>query len=109
MSWRWSMGLGTNSLSGRVSTAAEQCGLSAPAGLNHGRSASFGCRARREHHRFDSAQRKVSAINRNFPDRSGSGQVWLASPPTVVASAMAGRLVSFEELRALASGARQSP
>ena len=44
----------------------------------------------------------VSAINRNFPGRSGPGQVWLASPPTVVASAMAGRLMSFAELRALA-------
>ncbi len=44
----------------------------------------------------------VSAINRNFPGRSGPGKVWLASPPTVAASAMAGRLVSFEGLRALA-------
>ena len=43
----------------------------------------------------------VSAINRNFPGRSGPGQVWLASPPTVVASAMAGRLVSFEMLKSL--------
>lgn len=41
----------------------------------------------------------VSAINRNFPGRSGPGQVWLASPPTVMASALAGRLCSFEELR----------
>jgi 3-isopropylmalate/(R)-2-methylmalate dehydratase large subunit len=42
----------------------------------------------------------VSAINRNFPGRSGPGQVWLASPPTVAASAIAGRLISFEALRA---------
>ena len=42
----------------------------------------------------------VSAINRNFPGRSGPGKVWLASPPTVAASAIAGELVSFEELRA---------
>ena len=42
----------------------------------------------------------VSAINRNFPGRSGPGRVWLASPPTVAASAIAGELVSFEELRA---------
>jgi 3-isopropylmalate/(R)-2-methylmalate dehydratase large subunit len=42
----------------------------------------------------------VSAINRNFPVRSGPGQVWLASPPTVVASALAGYLCSFEQLRA---------
>jgi len=41
----------------------------------------------------------VSSINRNFPGRSGPGQVWLASPPTVAASAIAGRLVSFKELR----------
>lgn len=47
------------------------------------------------------AQVTVSAINRNFPGRSGPGQVWLASPPTVAASAMAGRLVSFEQLQAL--------
>jgi 3-isopropylmalate/(R)-2-methylmalate dehydratase large subunit len=40
----------------------------------------------------------VSAINRNFPGRSGPGQVWLASPATVAASAIAGRLVSFGEL-----------
>jgi 3-isopropylmalate/(R)-2-methylmalate dehydratase large subunit len=41
----------------------------------------------------------VSAINRNFPGRSGPGQVWLASPPTVAASAIAGRIVSFEGLQ----------
>ena len=41
----------------------------------------------------------VSAINRNFPGRSGPGEVWLASPATVAASAIAGRLVSFDELR----------
>ena len=40
----------------------------------------------------------VSAINRNFPGRSGPGQVWLASPATVAASAIAGTLTSFEEL-----------
>jgi 3-isopropylmalate/(R)-2-methylmalate dehydratase large subunit len=43
----------------------------------------------------------VSAINRNFPGRSGPGQVWLASPSTVAASAIAGRIVSFEQLQAL--------
>ena len=41
----------------------------------------------------------VSAINRNFPGRGGPGQVWLASPPTVAASAIAGELMSFEELQ----------
>jgi 3-isopropylmalate/(R)-2-methylmalate dehydratase large subunit len=44
----------------------------------------------------------VSATNRNFPGRSGPGQVWLASPSTVAASAIAGRIVSFEQLRAKA-------
>jgi len=47
----------------------------------------------------DAAQVTVSAINRNFPGRSGPGQVWLASPPTVMASALAGELLSFEELQ----------
>ncbi|SOZ20060.1 putative Hydro-Lyase; similar to 3-isopropylmalate dehydratase and Aconitase [Cupriavidus taiwanensis] len=48
----------------------------------------------------------VSSINRNFPGRSGPGQVWLASPPTVAASAICGELVSFEELqRRYANGA----
>ena len=42
----------------------------------------------------------VSAVNRNFPGRSGPGKVWLASPATVAASAIAGRLVSFDELLA---------
>ncbi|MBL8342091.1 MAG: 3-isopropylmalate dehydratase [Rubrivivax sp.] len=42
----------------------------------------------------------ISAINRNFPGRSGPGQVWLASPPTVAASAIAGEIVSFAELQA---------
>lgn len=45
-------------------------------------------------------QVSVSAINRNFPGRSGPGQVWLASPATVAASAIAGRLASWDELRA---------
>ena len=43
----------------------------------------------------------VSSINRNFPGRSGPGKVWLGSPSTVAASAIAGRIVSFEQLRAL--------
>jgi 3-isopropylmalate/(R)-2-methylmalate dehydratase large subunit len=47
----------------------------------------------------DAEQVTVSAINRNFPGRSGPGKVWLASPPTVAASAIAGDLVSFAELR----------
>ena len=51
----------------------------------------------------ESEQVTVSAINRNFPGRSGPGQVWLASPPTVAASAIAGTLMSFAELRARAA------
>jgi 3-isopropylmalate/(R)-2-methylmalate dehydratase large subunit len=47
----------------------------------------------------DASQVTVSAINRNFNGRSGPGQVWLASPPTVAASALAGELVSFAELQ----------
>lgn len=47
----------------------------------------------------DADQVTVSAQNRNFPGRSGPGKIWLASPPTVVASAIAGELVSFDELR----------
>lgn len=46
----------------------------------------------------------VSAINRNFPGRGGPGQVWLGSPPTVAASAIAGELVSFAELQARYGG-----
>jgi 3-isopropylmalate/(R)-2-methylmalate dehydratase large subunit len=45
------------------------------------------------------SQITISAINRNFPGRSGPGQVWLASPPTVVASALAGHITSFEQLQ----------
>jgi 3-isopropylmalate/(R)-2-methylmalate dehydratase large subunit len=48
----------------------------------------------------DAAQVTVSAVNRNFPGRSGPGQVWLASPSTVAASAIAGELLSFAELAA---------
>jgi 3-isopropylmalate/(R)-2-methylmalate dehydratase large subunit len=49
----------------------------------------------------DAAQVTVSAINRNFPGRSGPGKVWLASPATVMASALAGELVSFGQLKLL--------
>ena len=48
----------------------------------------------------DASQVTVSAINRNFPGRSGPGQVWLASPPTVMASALAGELISWAQLKA---------
>ena len=48
----------------------------------------------------DAGQVTVSAINRNFPGRSGPGEVWLASPPTVMASALAGELLTFAQLQA---------
>ncbi|HEY2020723.1 aconitase family protein [Paraburkholderia sp.] len=41
----------------------------------------------------------ISAINRNFPGRSGPGGVWLAGPHTVAASALAGKITSFEQLK----------
>ncbi len=39
----------------------------------------------------------VSAINRNFPGRSGPGKVYLASPLVVAASAIAGKIVGPAE------------
>ncbi len=38
----------------------------------------------------------ISAQNRNFPGRSGPGQMYLASPLTVAASAVAGYVVEYE-------------
>ena len=38
----------------------------------------------------------ISAQNRNFPGRSGPGQMYLASPLTVAASAVAGYIVECE-------------
>jgi len=38
----------------------------------------------------------ISAQNRNFPGRSGPGQMYLASPYTVAASAVAGYVVEYE-------------
>ncbi|MFZ9886459.1 MAG: aconitase family protein [Myxococcota bacterium] len=43
-----------------------------------------------------SEQVTVSAINRNFPGRSGPGQVYLASPRVVAASALVGRITPPE-------------
>ena len=40
----------------------------------------------------------VSAINRNFPGRSGPGKVYLASPLVVAASAIAGHIALPEDL-----------
>jgi 3-isopropylmalate/(R)-2-methylmalate dehydratase large subunit len=43
----------------------------------------------------------ISAQNRNFPGRSGPGQMYLASPYTVAASAVAGYIVEYEPSEAL--------
>jgi 3-isopropylmalate/(R)-2-methylmalate dehydratase large subunit len=43
---------------------------------------------------FTKEEVTVSAINRNFPGRSGPGQVYLASPLVVAASAIAGKIVA---------------
>jgi 3-isopropylmalate/(R)-2-methylmalate dehydratase large subunit len=40
----------------------------------------------------------ISAQNRNFPGRSGPGQMYLASPLTVAASAVAGYIVEYQPL-----------
>lgn len=37
----------------------------------------------------------VSAINRNYKGRSGPGKLWLASPLTVAASAVTGRITAY--------------
>jgi len=43
-----------------------------------------------------SEQVTVSAINRNFAGRSGPGKLYLASPLTVAASAIEGRIVAYQ-------------
>jgi len=45
----------------------------------------------------------ISAQNRNFPGRSGPGQMYLASPYTVAASAVAGYIVEYEPQTELVS------
>ncbi|MCK5690509.1 3-isopropylmalate dehydratase [Myxococcota bacterium] len=40
----------------------------------------------------------ISAINRNFPGRSGPGKVWLAGPLVIAASAIAGEIIAPDEL-----------
>ena len=46
----------------------------------------------------NSEQIVISAQNRNFPGRSGPGQMYLASPLTVAASAIAGYIVEYEPI-----------
>ncbi len=50
-----------------------------------------------------SDQVTISAINRNFPGRSGPGKMYLASPLTVAASALAGRITIYDEETAASS------
>jgi 3-isopropylmalate/(R)-2-methylmalate dehydratase large subunit len=45
----------------------------------------------------DSDQVTISAINRNYPGRSGPGRMYLGSPLTVASSAVRGRITSPEE------------
>jgi len=49
------------------------------------------------------AQVVISAQNRNFPGRSGPGQMYLASPYTVAASAIAGQIVEYRPAKAVTS------
>jgi 3-isopropylmalate/(R)-2-methylmalate dehydratase large subunit len=39
----------------------------------------------------------VSAINRNYEGRSGPGQLYLASPLSVAASAIEGKIVAYHK------------
>ncbi|AHG63037.1 aconitase family protein [Advenella mimigardefordensis] len=55
----------------------------------------------------DAGQTTISAINRNFPGRSGPGNVWLGSPATVMASALAGHICSFSQLQEQAATGQQ--
>ncbi len=45
---------------------------------------------------YDRETVTISAINRNFPGRSGPGQLYLASPYTTAASAIAGYITAWE-------------
>ena len=38
---------------------------------------------------------RVSAINRNYKGRTGPGKLYLASPLTVAASAIEGRIIAY--------------
>ena len=50
---------------------------------------------------YDRETVTVSAINRNFPGRSGPGQLYLASPYTTAASALAGYITAWEPREAV--------
>ena len=55
---------------------------------------------------YDQETVTVSAINRNFPGRSGPGQLYLASPFTTAASAVRGHIASWELEESLEQAAR---
>ena len=50
---------------------------------------------------YDRETVTISAINRNFPGRSGPGQLYLASPYTTAASALAGYITAWEPQEAV--------
>ena len=52
---------------------------------------------------YDRETVTISAINRNFPGRSGPGQLYLASPYTTAASAIAGYITAWEGESVLAN------
>jgi len=62
--------------------------------IHPGCGACIGCGPGVSEHR---EQVTVSAINRNYQNRSGPGKLYLASPLTVAASAVAGRIVAYRE------------
>ncbi len=53
---------------------------------------------------YDRETVTVSAINRNFPGRSGPGQLYLASPYTTAASALAGYITGWESPAVVGGG-----
>jgi homoaconitase/3-isopropylmalate dehydratase large subunit len=52
----------------------------------------------------DEQAQAIASINRNFPGRSGPGRVYLASPATVAASALAGAITTWPALRRRVEG-----
>jgi 3-isopropylmalate/(R)-2-methylmalate dehydratase large subunit len=50
---------------------------------------------------YDRETVTISAINRNFPGRSGPGRLYLASPYTTAASALAGYITAWEPREAV--------
>ncbi len=62
--------------------------------IHPGCGACIGCGPGVSEHR---EQVTVSAINRNYQNRSGPGKLYLGSPLTVAASAVAGKIVAYRE------------